>query len=93
MAEYYTKLTRKGQMTVPADVRRDLGLSEGDRIVVSSGDGVVTIRRAESVAERTAGILHKYAIYPPPTAEELREMAADAWVEDAVERDQASMEL
>ena len=92
MAEYYTKLTRKGQMTVPADVRRELGLREGDRIVVACGDGVVTIRRAENVAERTAGILHKYAIYPPPTAEELREMAADTWAEAAFERDRESME-
>jgi AbrB family looped-hinge helix DNA binding protein len=92
MANYYTKLTRKGQITVPADIRRELGLSEGDRITVSSEDGVVTIRRADNVAERTAGIFHKYAIFPPPSAEELREMASDAWAEAAFERDRESME-
>jgi AbrB family looped-hinge helix DNA binding protein len=92
MARYTTKLTRKGQMTVPADVRRELGLCEGDRITVTSENGVVTIRRAENVAERTAGIFHKYAIFPPPSAEELREMAAEAWTQDAIERDRASKE-
>src|SRR6478672_8529085 len=92
MANYYTKLTRKGQMTVPADVRRALGLVEGDRIVVTCDADAVTIRRADNVAERTAGIFHKYAIFPPPSAEELREMAAEAWTQDAIERDRASKE-
>jgi AbrB family looped-hinge helix DNA binding protein len=92
MAQYTTKLTRKGQMTVPADIRRELGLSEGDRITVTSEDGVVTIRRAENVAERTAGILNKYAINPPPSAKELRELAADAWAQAAAERDRETME-
>jgi AbrB family looped-hinge helix DNA binding protein len=89
MANYYTKLTRKGQMTVPADIRRELGLSEGDRITVTSESGVVTIRRAENVAERTAGIFHKYVKNHPfigPDDE------GEAWVQAAIERDRESME-
>jgi AbrB family looped-hinge helix DNA binding protein len=92
VADYYTILTRKGQMTVPADIRRELGLTEGDRIVVTSDRGTVTIRRAESVADRTAGIFHAYAKYPPPTAAELREMADSAWAEAAIERDLETLE-
>ena len=89
MAEYYTVLTRKGQMTVPADIRRELGLVEGDRLVVTSDCGTVTIRRADNVAERTAGMLKKYARNHPfiePGDD------GEAWIEAAIERDLESME-
>lgn len=60
MAATYSRMTRRGQVTVPARVRAALGLNEGDRVefeLVEDGRVQASIRRAESVVERTKGIL------------------------------------
>lgn len=84
MHQYDTVLTRKGQITIPAAVRRALGLHQGDRITVGLVDGQATIKRAESVVARTAGAVRSEG--RPLTAEQLREAAEIAWAEDASER-------
>lgn len=57
MIELRSKVTRKGQVTVPADVRRALGLHEGDRVSFFLKNGEVRLTKAESVTDRTAGSL------------------------------------
>lgn len=58
MTEGTTVMTRKGQITVPVEIRRALGLQEGDRVVVAlEGEGRATLQRVESVADRTYGML------------------------------------
>jgi antitoxin PrlF len=45
-----SKVTRKGQVTIPVQVRRRLGLREGDRVAfVEEGDRVVLIRTENDV--------------------------------------------
>ena len=84
MREMRTKITRKGQVTVPAEIRRELGLQRGDPVAFILENGHVRFERAQSVVERTAGVFKTDR--PPLTAEELREAAEVAWVEDAMER-------
>jgi AbrB family looped-hinge helix DNA binding protein len=60
MKELYTSVTRKGQITLPAEIRRLLKVKEGDRIAVSlapSSDGELKaiIAPVRSVAEMTFG--------------------------------------
>ncbi|MGH2532772.1 MAG: AbrB/MazE/SpoVT family DNA-binding domain-containing protein [Thermomicrobiales bacterium] len=58
MYEITTTVTRKGQITVPVEVRRLLGLKEGDKVAVSvpePGSRQVMLRPVPSVAERTFG--------------------------------------
>ncbi|MGH2442327.1 MAG: AbrB/MazE/SpoVT family DNA-binding domain-containing protein [Chloroflexota bacterium] len=58
MKEQYTVVTRKGQITVPAEIRKALGLAVGDRVAVSLGeDGQMqaTLRPLASVADATFG--------------------------------------
>jgi antitoxin PrlF len=52
------KLTSKGQITVPRDVRRRLGVRTGDKLEFEDdGNGVrVTAVRKESVFEKYRGI-------------------------------------
>jgi AbrB family looped-hinge helix DNA binding protein len=52
------KITSKGQITVPIEVRRMLGVREGDRLVFESdGDGIrIRPIRNESVFAKYAGI-------------------------------------
>jgi len=82
--ELWTVVTRKGQVTVPAEVRRELELKEGDKVAFVLDEGEVRLVRATSVVERTAGALRgpKSAL----TAQELRETAERTIASDAVER-------
>lgn len=42
MASYTTKLSSRGQVVIPEEIRNTLGLNEGDQfIVIGSGDSVI----------------------------------------------------
>ena len=71
-----TTMTRKGQVTIPTEIRQALGLVEGDRLEVQLEADTVCLRRAESVIARTAGIFARPG--PARPAEELREAAETA---------------
>lgn len=67
--EQLTTVTRKGQITIPAEIRRQLGIEEGDKIAVSIMAGqadIILIRPVRSVAEMTYGL---GAILSPATSE------------------------
>ena len=72
MKELVATVTRKGQVTIPIDIRRSLDIKEGDQVAVEQRGEAVVLRRATSVAERTAGILAKYRLAAPLSAEEER---------------------
>lgn len=77
-----TTLTSKGQLTIPIDIRRELGWETGAKLeIVREGDRVF-IQPARSVAERTGGSLSKYRLPVPVTPEEEREWAARAMAEE-----------
>jgi AbrB family looped-hinge helix DNA binding protein len=84
MKELWTVVTRKGQVTVPAQIRKELELKEGDKVAFVLDEGEVRLVRTSSVVERTAGALKSRK--PPLTAEELREVAERAIAEGAVQR-------
>ena len=67
MATRETTVTRKGQVTIPIEIRRALALHEGDRLAVERQGKAVVLRRSGGVAERTAGMLAHYARADPPT--------------------------
>jgi AbrB family looped-hinge helix DNA binding protein len=50
-------LTAKGQVTIPAEVRRFLNLKPGDQIAFVLEDGRVTVVRSEDRIEAAFGIL------------------------------------
>jgi AbrB family looped-hinge helix DNA binding protein len=79
-------ITSKGQITLPAVYRRALGLRPGDRLSFEEEGGIITMRKAQSVTESTAGSLTKYASTPPLTAQEMRDVAEQAIADEALER-------
>jgi AbrB family looped-hinge helix DNA binding protein len=81
-----TTVTRKGQVTIPIDIRRRLGIKEGDKLAVEVHDDEIVFRRAQSYAERTAGILAKYRLHVPMTPEEEREAFGQAIAEEVAEQ-------
>jgi AbrB family looped-hinge helix DNA binding protein len=78
-------VTRKGQVTIPAEMRAALGISEGDRVEFELEDSTLRLRpRKGSIVERTAGAVK--STLPYMTAEELRVLAETLIAEDVIER-------
>ena len=80
MKELLTVVTRKGQVTIPAELRRALNLKEGDRVAfVRDPDGAIrlTVPRYPNVASLRgrAGALDK-----PMSWEEMRTIAREDYL-------------
>jgi AbrB family looped-hinge helix DNA binding protein len=84
MNERFGIVTRKGQITIPADFRKALGLKEGDKVALSLEEGEVKITRTGSVVAATAGALK--SDMPPLSTEEERRAAEQAIADDVIER-------
>jgi AbrB family looped-hinge helix DNA binding protein len=84
MPRLMSTMTRKGQVTVPSEIRKALGIQEGDKVSFILQDGGVRLERRTSVTDRTAGIFR--SAQPPRTAEQLREAAEVAMADEAIER-------
>jgi AbrB family looped-hinge helix DNA binding protein len=73
MALAYSKLTSQAQISVPAEVRRKLGIGPGAVLEWDLEDGRVVVRRAGRFSSED---IHK-AVFPrPPKAKTLEEMKA-----------------
>ncbi len=82
-----TKVTRKGQITIPAEVRRALNLREGEALEVSFDEakGSVSVSRPDSVVAKTAGILKRPG-QPALTDEQLGAAIEEAAMSEATKR-------
>ena len=81
-----SRMTSKGQVTVPAELRRELGLEPGDRVEFVWENGSVSIRKAESIVRKLAG-----SVTPPPgrenwTWDEIREFTEREVAKDVLRR-------
>lgn len=84
MKEFLSVVTRKGQITIPAEIRAALDIKQGDKVALAVEEGSVRLSRTGSVVARTAGILRTNK--PPLSAEELRKVAEESIAQEAVER-------
>jgi AbrB family looped-hinge helix DNA binding protein len=68
----YTRVNRKHQATIPANVLREAGLKPGDELrVEAAGPGRIVLIRAENLIARYAGALP--AVYPAGYLRDLRD--------------------
>ena len=76
-----TSVTSKGQVTIPVEVRRALGIQPHDRIEFQlTDDGSAIVRKAESVVQRLFGAVPYDG--PPLDVEKMIEEAQDEIVAD-----------
>ena len=72
MAIYKAKVTSKGQITLPAEVRKGLGLKAGEKVAFFEGlDGEFTVRRVGSILELEGCLA---GIEVPKTDEEMNRL-------------------
>ncbi len=84
MKERLSVLRRKGQLTLPAEIRDALGVQEGDKVAFVVEEDRVELRRRGSVVAASAGAFKNRG--PVRTPEELREEAERVIAETTVER-------
>lgn len=84
MKELLTVITRKGQVTIPAEIRKSMGLKQGDKVAFRVDQERVELVPAGSVVARTMGALKGKE--KPLTARELRRAGEEAIAEEAFER-------
>jgi antitoxin PrlF len=84
MNEQLTVVTRKGQVTIPADIRRVLGIKEGDKVAFVLENDQVRLTKRGSVVEQTAGIMRNDL--PKLTPQEEHEAAEQGIAEEAIKR-------
>lgn len=81
-----TTVTRKGQITIPAEIRRMMGLQIGDHVVVyvdeRSAGPHANLRAAHSIADATFGTIPHGGREPGDRSEERQ-----AFIDQARERE------
>jgi AbrB family looped-hinge helix DNA binding protein len=75
MAAHLGVITRKGQVTLPADIRRALKLQEGDTVAFRLEDGEVRVRPVR--ATLADGFQSIPALAVPKTEEEIAVIVRD----------------
>jgi AbrB family looped-hinge helix DNA binding protein len=83
MTTYRSTLTRKGQATIPVEIREKMGIKEGDALIWQENDGNITVIGAREYVQRMRGMLKAFIdpAKPPLTIEEMKEAAAEGWTE------------
>jgi len=78
---FSSNLTRKGQVTLPAPIRRLLGVGAQDQVTFVVAGGQVRVTAASSVTARTAGLLA--SDHPMLSPREEQAIAETAMAEEA----------
>jgi AbrB family looped-hinge helix DNA binding protein len=71
--DYYASVTERGQVTIPAEVRKALGLSKRDKVIFSMEDGIAVIKRAKHWREVIGSVP---PLKEPKTEKEIDEIVA-----------------
>lgn len=70
-----TRITRKGQVTIPKDLREEFGLEEGDELLWEADEDGIRVRKATQSAGR--GMLVDEDVSEETREEMAAEMAAE----------------
>lgn len=84
--EASAKITTKGQVTIPVEIRRLLGVGPHERVAFVVHNHEVQLKPARGVAARTAGALKDYFPRRPLTPEQERRGFEESVASDAGER-------
>ena len=77
-----SQVTSKGTVTIPVEIRRELGIEEGDVLVFEREGDHIVLSRSRSVVEETAGVFAAYARGTDYSDADWDRMIGDAIAED-----------
>jgi AbrB family looped-hinge helix DNA binding protein len=77
MNRHTVTVRNKGQITLPAELRRELGISDGDCMLVQLRGREIVLISPNNVVDPTAGALAKYAYRRNPDPAEERNWVAE----------------
>jgi AbrB family looped-hinge helix DNA binding protein len=80
-----SKITRKGQVTIPVEFREKYDFKEGDVVLFEDRDGRITIQHPDDVEDWTAGVLRPYTNGEYLTPDEIRDLAEQAIADQAMD--------
>ena len=63
MREIWASVTERGQVTIPAEVRRALGIGKREKVIFALDDGTVVLKKPRFTIETAAGSIP--ALNPP----------------------------
>lgn len=86
MVIHSVNVRHKGQMTLPADVREELGVRDGGKILLERQGNAWMLVRPDDLVDKLAGSLHDYAGDTP-----LQWDREEVWTEIAAERDDRAL--
>ena len=66
-----THLGKNGRVVIPAHFRKDLGISEGDNLLISLDDGVIRIMTLHKAIQRVQESVRRYVPEGRSLADEL----------------------
>lgn len=82
MKEILSTVTQRGQVTIPAEVRRLLGTKTGDKVAFQIEDGTVKLAPAKFTLESAFGSVAP--LHRPEDFEAIKEQALEARAEEVV---------
>jgi AbrB family looped-hinge helix DNA binding protein len=92
MSEYVARVTSKGQLTLPAALRKRLGIREGDSVTLTVTDDSAVLEKSKHTVESVHG-----SIPTPPhlvgrDLDEMIEEATAAHADEVIERMRQGLE-
>ncbi len=84
MVMYPVNVRHKGQVTIPASIRDEMGLKEGDRLLVQRRGQEIVLVSPEDVVDPTAGAFRQYTNGEFLTPEQIREIAAQSIADEVM---------
>ena len=82
------QISDKGQLTVPAPMRKKLGLKPKSRVDIELQGNALIVKPVRSVLE-LSGAIHEYARGKPTDSEAIRDATERAIAEEVVNEDRA----
>lgn len=80
-----SRVRRKGQVTIPIEIREEFDFKEGDVVLFEGRDKHVAILHPEDVEDWTSGVFKEYAKGKHLTPAEMREIAEIAIAEQVMD--------
>jgi len=72
MGRFVGKVSTKGQITLPSELRSELGIKPGDKVTISFNDGDIVVRRMKTLKDIYMSIP---ALKTPMSLKQMKEIA------------------